>query len=225
MATLWQDLKYAARSLRLNPAYTAIVIATLTLGIGANAAIFSVADAVMLRPYPYPDIDRIVDDQRNDARRAATMSVAWPTFQDWQAQHQSFEYLGIFRNAIVNLTGGDQPERLQRRRSPRRPCSARWASGPLAGRMFGAAEEQPGAPRVGRHQRAALAQPVRRGSRADRPGDRAEQRAARRRRHHAAGDALSVAADRRLAAARARSSRRCRPVARQSSRPVRRRAS
>jgi hypothetical protein len=60
MATLWQDLKYAGRSLRLNPAYTAIVIATLTLGIGANAAIFSVADAVMLRPYPYPDIDRIV---------------------------------------------------------------------------------------------------------------------------------------------------------------------
>src|SRR4029453_355545 len=49
MAPLWQDLKYAARSLRLNPAYTAIVIATLTLGIGANAAIFSVADAVMLR--------------------------------------------------------------------------------------------------------------------------------------------------------------------------------
>src|SRR5688572_3002478 len=111
MATLWQDIKYAARSLRLNPSYTAIVIATLTLGIGANAAIFSVADAVMLRPYPYPDMDRLV--VLNETTRAGQqMSIAWPTFQDWQAQNQSFEHLGIYRGAPVNLTGGDQPERL-----------------------------------------------------------------------------------------------------------------
>ena len=60
MSSIRQDLRYALRSLRRNPAYTAIVLATLALGIGANAAIFSVADAVMLRPFPYPDMDRIV---------------------------------------------------------------------------------------------------------------------------------------------------------------------
>src|SRR5688572_26033607 len=80
MATIWQDLKYAVRSLRLNPAYTAIVIATLALSIGANAAIFSVADAVMLRPYPYPDMDRLVILSET-SRAGQQMSVAWPTFQ------------------------------------------------------------------------------------------------------------------------------------------------
>ena len=81
MATLWQDVAYAVRSLRKTPAFTAVVIVTLALGIGANAAIFSVADAVMLRPYPYPDIDRIVmlnethaAPAQNDVGRVADVS-------------------------------------------------------------------------------------------------------------------------------------------------------
>jgi putative ABC transport system permease protein len=146
MATLWQDLKYAARSLRLNPAYTAIVIATLTLGIGANAAIFSVADAVMLRPYPYPDMERLV--MLNETTRGGQqMSVAWPTFQDWQAQNQSFEHLGIYRNAVVNLTGGAQPERLNGAVASSAVFGAMGVQ-PAAGRAFGPAEDQPDAPRV-----------------------------------------------------------------------------
>ena len=148
MSNLWHDLRYALRSLRLNPGYTAVVLATLALGIGANAAIFSVADAVMLRPYPYPDMDRIV--MLNETTRAARpqpMSVAWLTFQDWQAQNQSFEQLGIYRSAPVNLTGGDHPERL---------VGAVASSGlfgvmgiqPAIGRVFSAADDRPDAARV-----------------------------------------------------------------------------
>jgi putative ABC transport system permease protein len=111
MATLWQDLRYAARAARLAPAYSLIVVATLALGIGANAAIFSVIDAVMLRPY-YPDMDRIVV-LNEGTKQGDQMSIAWPTFQDWQARNRSFEHLGIYRNVTVNLTGGEQQaERL-----------------------------------------------------------------------------------------------------------------
>jgi predicted permease len=146
MATLWQDIKYAARSLRLNPSYTAIVVATLTLGIGANAAIFSVADAVMLRPFPYPDMERLV--MVNETTRAGQqMSVAWPTFQDWQAQNQAFEHLGIYRGATVNLTGTDQAERLNGAIASSGVFGAMGIQ-PVAGRVFGPAEDQPGAPRV-----------------------------------------------------------------------------
>jgi putative ABC transport system permease protein len=146
MATLWQDLKYAARSLRLNPGYTVIVIATLTLGIGANAAIFSVADAVMLRPYPYPDMERLV--VINETTRAGQqMSVAWPTFQDWQAQNQSYEHLGIYRNTVVNVTGADQPERLRGAIASSGVFSAMGIR-PVAGRAFGPAEDRPGAAQV-----------------------------------------------------------------------------
>jgi putative ABC transport system permease protein len=146
MATIWQDLKYAARSLRLNPGYTVIVIATLTLGIGANAAIFSVADAVMLRPYSYPDMERIVALSET-TRGGQQMSVAWPTFQDWAAQNQSFESLGIYRSTAVNLTGGDQAERLNGVIASSTLFGAMGIQ-PVAGRVFGTAEDQPGAPRV-----------------------------------------------------------------------------
>ena len=149
MTTIWQDIKlHALRSLRLNPGYTAIVLGTLALGIGANAAIFSVADAVMLRPYPYPDMDRIVI--LNETTRAAQpqqMSVAWPTFQDWQAQNQTFEHLGIYRNAVVNLTGGTQPERLNGAVASSALFAVMGVQ-PVAGRVFGDADDRPDAARV-----------------------------------------------------------------------------
>jgi putative ABC transport system permease protein len=146
MSSIWQDLRYALRSLRLNPAYTTIVLATLALGIGANAAIFSVADAVMLRPFPYPDMNRIIAMTEN-TREGQLMSVAYPNFQDWLAQNQSFEHLGLFRGTIANLTGGDQPERL----------SVAYASSgvfatmgvpPALGRALTAAEDKEGSSRV-----------------------------------------------------------------------------
>ena len=145
MANVWQDLKHAARSMRKTPSFSAIVIATLALGIGANAAIFSVVDAVMVRPYGYPDMDRIV--LMNERGRSGDMSVSWLNYQDWVVQQQSFEHFGLYRNTTVNLTGGYEPERL---------IGALASSGvfgalgvhPVQGRAFGAAEDQPGAQNV-----------------------------------------------------------------------------
>jgi putative ABC transport system permease protein len=146
MSTLWQDIRYAARSLRRNPGYTAIVVATLALGIGANAAIFSVADTVMLRSYAYPDMDRIV--AFNEALRTGEqMSISWPTFQDWKAQNQSFEYFALFRGAAANLTGGEQPERLNAAIASSDLFGAMGVA-PLLGRALSPGEDQPGAARV-----------------------------------------------------------------------------
>jgi hypothetical protein len=146
MATLWQDMKYAVRSLRKTPGFTAVVIVTIALGIGANAAIFSVADAVMLRPYPYPDLDRIVILNER-TRGGQSMSVAWPTFQDWRAQNRVFEYLGVYRPAIVNLTGGDQPERLIGSLASSEVFGALGIQ-PVAGRALTAEDDRPGGARV-----------------------------------------------------------------------------
>jgi putative ABC transport system permease protein len=143
IASLWQDLRYAARTLRLDPAYTIIVAATLALGIGANAAIFSVADAVMLRPFPYPQMERIVV-LNETTRNGQQMSVAWPTFEDWLAQNQSFEHLGVYRNAVATLTGGEQAERLNAAVVSSGVFGAMGVA-PTAGRTFGAADDKPGA--------------------------------------------------------------------------------
>jgi len=145
MATLWQDLRYAARAARLTPAYSVIVVATLALGIGANAAIFSVIDAVMLRPY-YPDMDRLVV-LNETTRQGDQMSIAWPTFQDWLARNQSFEQLGIYRNTTVNLTGTEQAERLSAAVASSGVFGAAGFQ-PLLGRAFTADDDAPGAARV-----------------------------------------------------------------------------
>jgi len=146
MTTLWQDIRYAARTLRLNPGYTAVVIATLALGIGANAAIFSVADTVMLRSYAYPEMDRIValNEMTRDGKQ---MSIAWPTFQDWKAQNQSFASLGLYRGAAANLTGDGQAERLTAAVVSSDLFGAMGIP-PLVGRTFSANEDTPGTARA-----------------------------------------------------------------------------
>jgi putative ABC transport system permease protein len=146
MATLWQDLTYAVRSLGKTPSFTIVVVVTLALGIGANTAVFSVADAVMLRPYSYPNMERIVSLNER-ARSGQQMSVAWPTYQDWRDQNQVFEHLGIYRGATVNLTGMDQAERL----SGAVLSSAVFETmgiPALIGRAFTAEDDTPGAGRI-----------------------------------------------------------------------------
>ncbi len=146
MATLWQDLAYAVRSMSKAPVFTAVVLATLALGIGANAAIFSVADAVMLRPYAYPDLDRII--ALNERTRAGqNMSVAWPTFQDWRAQNHVFESLGIYRSTVTNLTGAELPERLVAALASSDVFRTMGIQ-PIAGRALGPEDDTPGAARV-----------------------------------------------------------------------------
>ena len=111
MDRLAQDLRYAVRMLVKHKGFTAVAILTLALGVGANAAIFSVLDGVLLRPLPYPDIDRI-QILTEYARSGQGMSVSWPNFQDWREKSDVFEHLGVYRPSAVNLTGGDRPERM-----------------------------------------------------------------------------------------------------------------
>jgi putative ABC transport system permease protein len=111
---LQRDIKYAFRTLAKNPGFTAVAVLTLALGIGANSAMFSVVNAVILRPLPYHDPDRLAmlwtSDPQRDIREEGT---SFPTFQDWRAQSRAFADLAICsRGNPVTLTGGSDPERI-----------------------------------------------------------------------------------------------------------------
>jgi putative ABC transport system permease protein len=90
------DLKYALRALAKEPGFTAVAVATMMLGIGATTAVFSVANAVLLRPLPFPQPDRLAmiweTRERTGDKRTV---VSYPNFQEWQAQSQSFEHMGV----------------------------------------------------------------------------------------------------------------------------------
>ena len=140
------DVRFALRALRKNPGFTAVVMLTLALGIGATTAIFSVVDAVMLRPYPYADMNRImiVGEITRDGQ---PISVAWPNFQDWRDANQVFEHFGVYRALVANLAGGDQPERLNGSLVSSDVFKALGMEARV-GRTFVPEEDRPGAPRV-----------------------------------------------------------------------------
>jgi predicted permease len=111
-----RDLRIAFRALARRPGFTLIVIATLALGIGANTAIFSVVNTVLLQPLPYPEPDRLVMVWSTDASRGVDETrVSYPDYDDWREGSRSFEDLAAlwaFPNGDVNLTGGMEPERV-----------------------------------------------------------------------------------------------------------------
>src|SRR2546426_983582 len=104
------DLKFAIRQLLKNPGFTAVAVLTLALGIGANTAIFSVVNAVLLRPPPFKEPGRLVFVSEK-SKDMDNMSVAYPNFLDWQRQQAGFSSLAAFRTEEWNLTGTNQPER------------------------------------------------------------------------------------------------------------------
>jgi putative ABC transport system permease protein len=114
VTTILQDLRQAARVLGRSPGFTAVAVVLLALGIGANAAIFSLVDAVLLRPLPYPDAGRIVTlgetGKGEDARQGS--STSYLNFLDWKAQSRSFEAMTIFNGWQPALTGLGEAERL-----------------------------------------------------------------------------------------------------------------
>jgi putative ABC transport system permease protein len=104
---IWQDLRYALRQLRKAPGFTIVAVVTLALGIGANTAIFSVVDAVLLRPLPYKDDDRLVVVLQQGGN-----PVSPANFLDWRDQNHGFEQIGAAEFWTPNLTGTASPEKL-----------------------------------------------------------------------------------------------------------------
>src|SRR5579859_5443006 len=95
METLWKDLKYGIRILARSPGFATVAIVTLALGIGANTAIFSVVEGVVLAPLPYSQPDRLVTVWENN-QRIPRFFASYPDFQDWQHGAQSFQQMGAF---------------------------------------------------------------------------------------------------------------------------------
>ncbi|HXI92459.1 MAG TPA: ABC transporter permease [Blastocatellia bacterium] len=114
IADIWQDLRYGSRSLRKNPGFTAIAVITLALGIGANTAIFSVVNSVLLRPLPYPEPDRLAMVYGISLQAAQGKTpLCEADFLDWKSQNQVFESLAAFSTNRFNYTGGETPQQIE----------------------------------------------------------------------------------------------------------------
>src|ERR1051325_4654567 len=138
-----KDIRYGIRMLARNPAFTVVAILALALGIGANAAIFSVVNAVLLRPLPYKDPDRLMMIRETKLPQFPEFSVSPGNFLDWQKQQTVFERLVAIQNSAFNLVGDGEPERLQGVRVSDGFLDMLGAQ-PALGRGFFAEEDQPG---------------------------------------------------------------------------------
>jgi len=138
-----QDLIYGLRWLRKNPGFTLLAVLMLAVGIGVNTAMFSVINAVLLKPLPYPEADRIVW-MNESGPEVANRQVSYPNFLDWRARNQSFEAMSTFRGWAVNLTGADKAENINARLIASDYFKVMRAT-PLLGRDFTAEDDKPGA--------------------------------------------------------------------------------
>src|SRR5262245_19270481 len=113
MKTLWLDLRFGARMLRKNPGFTIVAVITLALGIGANTAIFSAVDALLLRQLPFHDPDRLVMIWENDTLEGNNRNTVAPAnFVDWRKQNEVCSQIGYFTQpGGVNITGRGEPDR------------------------------------------------------------------------------------------------------------------
>jgi predicted permease len=148
METLLADLKHAFRMLRQSPGFTATAVSVLALGIAANTAIFSVINAVLLKPLPYPQPDRIVY-LMNTAPQGSGRGASIPRYNVWRRQTQVLEDVAAFDNGGpgLNLTGGDRPEQLKGIHVSHEFFRLFGAS-TILGRTFTPEEDRPRGPRV-----------------------------------------------------------------------------
>src|SRR5881409_182014 len=148
MHVVLQDFRYALRMLAKQPAFTAIAVLTLALGIGANTAIFSVINAVLLRPLPYPNAGRIMVLNESSGP-GQDFSVALPDYFDWQKESKTFEHLACTHKESRNLSGIPcrEPERVSCASVTRNFFDVIGLS-PEIGRVFSADEDKVGAPPV-----------------------------------------------------------------------------
>jgi putative ABC transport system permease protein len=148
LADLLQDLRYAARMLWKNPGFTTVAVLALALGIGANTAIFSVVNTVLLRPLPYKAPEQLVmvwEDATSHGYPRDTPAVA--NYVDWRDQNSLFSGMAAISDSDFNFTGAGDPERLKGRRVSANLFPLLGVE-PQLGRVFTAAEDQPGTQRV-----------------------------------------------------------------------------
>ncbi|MGB2621232.1 MAG: ABC transporter permease [Candidatus Acidiferrum sp.] len=143
MVSLWQDIRYGVRVLLKNPGFTAIAVLTLALGIGANTALFSVVNGVLLNPLPFPNPDRLVAVY-SKTQDFDESSISYPNFLDWQRDNNCFAKLGAFRSEEYNMTGEGEPERLHGHMVSADFFTALGIN-PLLGRDILPEEDKPGA--------------------------------------------------------------------------------
>ena len=148
MSHLLQDLRYGARMLWKNPGFTLVAIFTIALGIGANTAIFSAVNAVLLRPLPYRNADELVMIWDNFLRlEMRRLGVSPPEFIDYKEQNTVFEDVAAFSNLEFNLTGENEPERITGARVTANLFPLLGVA-PMKGRNFSAEEDRAGAAAV-----------------------------------------------------------------------------
>src|SRR5262245_31785000 len=147
MQTLWQDVYFGVRLLLKNPGFTAAVVITFAIGIGANTAIFSVVSAMLLRPLPYPEPDRLVMVWERRIKEDARNLVSVADFRDWRERNRVFENIAAQIGVTFDLTEGSDPKRI---RATGVSPSYFEVLGfkPMLGRSFLPEDELPGAANV-----------------------------------------------------------------------------
>jgi predicted permease len=143
MTNFWQDIRHALRVLSNSRGFAAIAILTLALGIGANTALFSVVNGVLLNPLPYSNPDELYAVYTKTAAFGES-SIAYPNFLDWQKQNKTFSALAAFRGDDFNMTGAGEPERLHGHMISAEFLPALGLA-PVVGRNFRAEEDRAGA--------------------------------------------------------------------------------
>ncbi|MGO8816911.1 MAG: ADOP family duplicated permease [Terriglobia bacterium] len=147
LENLFQDVRYGLRQLRRSPGFTLVTMLTLALGIGANTGIFSLIDAIVLRPLPYPQADRLVALHEAN-RKGNGYSLSWLDFVDWRDQSRSFSAMAAIQSGTATLTGVGAAERLQGLKVSSTFFLILGVQ-PLLGRDFRDSEDYPGAAPVG----------------------------------------------------------------------------
>ena len=144
MATFLQDLKYALRMLAKSRGFTAVAVLTLALGIGANTAIFSIINTVLLRPLPYTNPEQLINISASDpAKGLLGIAVSYTKLQHLQQQTRTLESVGAFYSLSLNMTGGGEPQQINGNRVNVEFFRALGIS-PALGRSFAPAEDQIG---------------------------------------------------------------------------------
>ncbi len=143
MAAVWQDVRYGARMLGKNPGFTAVAVLTLALGIGANTALFSAVNGVLLNPLPYPHAEQLVTLHESKPN-FPTGSISYPNFRDWQKENHTFAAMAIARGYSFVLTGNGPGEQIRGGLVSSDFFSILGVK-PAIGRLFASGEDEPGA--------------------------------------------------------------------------------